>query len=254
MPRPKTSASRALSDIGAAATSVATERILRSERCGRRITDDAAQSTLKFKLLYTGLKRSRLISAHFVKHFLRARGNRRIGCRRIVRHVKSDAINCTLRSAATVGKLTLDIACVLQRLISQSANCVIGLARNSRLVVRHTAYSIFQIVKIHGVAQTRFGHRLSTGIPVAAKKSASAKNKGKQDNHDPAAATAAPTVTIVISSNSRYVAQRIVVYCTQSFHFLIYYNRVALRDYNHIFLRGLSKRHNTGTCSNKCSF
>lgn len=216
MPRPVTRPSVAYcSDVVAAAAGITETSAGHSVGGSSRIAHNAAKRLLQLKLLNTRLHSRLLVSAQLIQNLLRVGGDRRIGSRRIIRHVELYAVNAALGSAAALGQLGRNGVGVLQVLVTNLTNRIVSLARDSGLIVVKAANAVLQLVKAVGITQVSLGHRVAIATVTVAKSEATAAEQSKkQDPGEPRPASKAHSVIV---SNRSDVAQTEIIYDTQSF-------------------------------------
>lgn len=173
-------------------------------------TQNAAHTGVRFQsrdplalLRNDGILLREFHTAQLVQNLLADGGSIGIGSSGVVRHVELHTVHRALRGAAAVGNLALEQVGVLQVLVADLADGVVGLAGDSSLLVVHTAHLGLKLVKAVGGAQVRFGDAVA--IPVTpTTKTTAAKQREKQDPGEPTAAHAAPTFAVATGIVARY--------------------------------------------------
>src|SRR5699024_5127993 len=114
-----------------------------------------------------GVLLSQLHTAQLVQNLLADGGSVGIGDGGVVRHVELHAVDSPLSSAAAISNLALQQISVLEILISDLANGIIGLPGDSSLLIVHTTNLRFQLVKAIGSTEISFGNGLTATVTPA---------------------------------------------------------------------------------------
>lgn len=142
--------------------------------------------------------------AQFVQYLLGVGGVGHLDCGGVVSHVKLNAVNATLGSAAAICNLSGQVIGVLGVLITKLAN---GIAQNL-IVVVHGSQNVVGLALQRGEVEPR-GKVLGGGdvaaVAAEAKAVTAAQQREEQDPHDPAAAShvAEPVATVYGGANVR---------------------------------------------------
>jgi len=164
---------------------------------------DTAQSGLELELVDLVLHISHTIAGNSIQNLLGLLTHMSIGSSGIVRHVKLHRINIACSIAATSSQLRSKSASVLEILVADLANGVIGLTSNSGLLIVQAANLILEFGKRLTRAKFSFSYRSATATPIT--KAAVAKQE-QQSQEPQAIATehsiAITTIAITISNRS----------------------------------------------------
>lgn len=165
----------------------------------RGIAHYAAQRGLKLELIDLILHISHAIAAKCIEHLLDARRGIGIDSGSIHCAVVIYAIYRALCSAATVSDLALDLIGLPECAVAETANGIICLPGNGCLIVAEPADGIFEIIKIHCIAQSGFRYRL-TASAISKEAIAAPKHGEDQQGENPEKASAAKAEAVIAIS------------------------------------------------------
>lgn len=170
-------------------------------------------------MLNFGLHGSLFILAHPIQNLLPDLFHNGIGRSRIIRHVKLDAVNGTLRGAAAIGNLAHDRVGLLQVLIADSANCIVRSTSLLANLREDFILPVGAVGEIESTCQILGGGTIP--LPVAPSEAASAAKQRKQNQIKQTSAASKTILTGVVPSDSSNISCAHVIHARSPF--MVYY-------------------------------